>query len=270
MSTNEVLQTIWEVATVADQLFIVMALGYVAVLSVGGLVLLAMRRWVLAAVCFGLAGAPYLMHWGIVARQNEALASRAAEVAGFTRTPLTSDYPRVLEVQAQGVASLVMPWGWFDEVHVTGTPFSTEDDLQERLIHRWIDSPQCAAMAEAIRTARRHFELPDNQTRDACISEVRGRVEDRPDAVILLEDHHTSLRRPRGTHHMNGARELRVRRRGRDVLVDYWETPYVERPRSPFLGQRLLETRSEPPEKRSMFAFLQDNLPGAEENILTR
>lgn len=264
MSTDEFLHGMMAAFTAMDRLVVILAVGGVAVLVAGGLVLLAKRQWALAVVCFVLAAAPFLTHRGAVARQDDALELRAAEVAGFERTPLTADYPRVLEVQMRWPPARVLPMGWFDEVHLTGEAMWPNDGAGERVIYRWIDSPQCAETAEATRAAANPLRTPDTRLRKACMSETRVRLEGTPpDAVILLKDGQTTLRRQGGIHHMGGTLELRVRRDGRELLVDYWEAPYVKRPTSAVLGQQRLQARSEPHERREPLVFLKDALPGA-------
>lgn len=262
MSSDEFLRGMVAVFMAVDRLVVAVAVAGVIVFSAAGIWCLTRRRigWGLAFLA--VAAAPFAIQALAIAGQDSRLADRAAQVRGFERTPLTAGYPRVLETQMEWVPPRILPMGWFDEVHIVGEALFPHDDPGRREIYRWSDTPECRAIAEATRTAAR-YRAPPSDERKACVT--LGTVEGAaaPDAVILLRDHQTTLRRRGGIHHMGGALELRLRRDGRDVLVDYWEAPYVQRPRSPALGQRAMEAAPEAPQERRPADFLRDNLPGA-------
>jgi hypothetical protein len=263
MSNDSFIQGLVAAFVAADHLVVWASIAGVAALVVLGVVLAVRRVWIGAAACFALAAAPYALHAMLTARQTDGLDRRAAYLAGLERTPLTADHPRVLEVQmGRGIAAEVLWRGWFDAVHVHGQALWPNDEPGARVIYRWKRTPACVAQAEATRAGRR---AEGEAARADCVTEENVRwTGPLPDAVILMRDGETTLRTPGGNHWMGGALELRVRRGGRDALVDYWETPYVKRPASPALGQRMLERRSEPPEERDPLDFLRDALPGAE------
>lgn len=262
MTNEEFLTGMMAVFRAVDRLSVAVAVGGVIVLTAAGIWFLVRRRIGWALGCFALAAAPFVLQAMAITRQDTRLSDRAAQVRGFERTPLTADYPRVLETQMEWVPPRILPMGWFDEVHVVGEGLFPHDRPGRREVYRWRDTPDCRAIADATRTAAR-FRAPPSYERKACVTLETVEDAPTPDAVILLRDNQTTLRRHGGIHHLGGTLELRLRRDGREVLVDYWEAPYVKRPRSPALGQTALDARSEPPQERSPADFLRDNLPGA-------
>jgi len=263
MSNDSFIQGLMAAFVAADHLVVWASIAGVVALVALGVVLAVRRVWIGAGACFALAAAPYALHAMLTARQDDGRDRRAAYLAGLERMPLTADYPRVLEVQmGRGVPEQVLLMGWFDAVHVHGAALWPNDDPGARVIYRWKQTPACAAQAEATRAGQR---AQGEAARANCVTEEKLRwTGPLPDAVILMRDGETTLRTRGGNHWMGGALELRVRRGGRDALVDYWEAPYVKRPASPVRGQRMLETRAEPHEERDPLDFLREALPGAE------
>lgn len=205
-------------------------------------VLLLRRRRALAVACLVLAATPVLGgYWtrrdaayesreqAAALDDRQALAARAAEVAAFPRTPLSGDYPPILEVHGtlpKKTIRQLLREGVFEEVHVYERYRRRPDN---RVVHSFNPAPDCREFG------RGHDERPGADARHrqrlmACFPAMDERyvsVEAAPDAVLYLIDGETTLGRPQGYH--RGRLEVRIRRNGDDTLVDYWEAPYVAR-----------------------------------------
>lgn len=205
-------------------------------------VLLFRRRRALAVACLVLTASPVLGgYWtrrdaayerreqAAALNDRQALAARAAEVAAFPREPLGGDYPPILEVHGtlpEKIIRQLLRDGVFDEVHIYEQYRRRPD---RRVVHSFIPAPDCREFGHG------HEERPEEDARHrqrlmACFPALDERhvpVEAAPDAILYLIDRETTLGRPQG--HYRGRLEVRVRRNGDDMLVDYWEAPYVAR-----------------------------------------
>ena len=242
MDTDAFLRGLDSTARAGQWLEILAPFALMLVMLGLSVVLLLRRRRALAVACLVLAASPVFGgYWTrrdaayerreqtADFRDRQALAARAAEVAAFPRTPLDGDYPPILEVHGtlpKKTIRQLLRDGVFEEVHIYEQYRRRPND---RVVHSFISAPDCREFG------RGHEERPGADYRHrqrllACFPALTERyvsVEAAPDAILYLVDGETTLGRPHGYH--RGRLEIRVRRKGGDALVDYWEAPYVPR-----------------------------------------
>jgi hypothetical protein len=247
---------------IGDAVRVAVSMASVALLVLLGLIFARRRVWWGAAICFALAVAPFVLHMMTVRSQDLRLDARAEQVAAFERTPLGPDYPRVLESELMPeAAGVFLSLGLFDAVQMYGAAGSKGE---RQTTYRWMQTAECEAVAAAVRRAQADpapSYAPSHEIKP-CLVETWAMVSGpRPDAVIMLRDGDTTLRRRYGKHRAGGAYELRLRRNGEDTLVDYWESPLVERPRTAAMGQSALESEQAPSERLGFFDFVLRAIP---------
>mgnify|MGYP003677682642 FL=1 len=244
---------------VADAVTVALSIASVGLLVILGLIFASRRVWWATAICFAIAAAPYGLHMLAVRSQDNRVDARVQQVAAFERTPLGPDYPRVLEAELREPgAGRFLALGLFDQVH-SYDPMRPDGD--QLTLYRWTRSAECDAMAEAVR----QLQAEDDAYRisqlhiETCVTgEPATFSAPRPDAVLLLRDSDTTMRRRFGNH--AGEQELRLRRDGESVLVDYEERTVVTRPRSAALGQSVL-IQSEYSARLDLFDFVIAAIP---------
>lgn len=229
------LEPVVKFLAVVDAVMVPVSIAFVALLVILGLIFASRRVWWAAGICFVIAATPYVQHIMAVRGQDQRLDARARQVAAFARTPLGPDYPRVLEAELREPrAGRFLALGLFDQVH-SYDPMRPDGD--QLTIYRWTRSAACDAMAEAVRKLQEDDAYRISQLHiETCVTgEPATFSAPRPDAVLLLRNSDTTMRRRFGKH--AGEQELRLRQDGESVLVDYEERTVVTRPTSAALGQ---------------------------------
>lgn len=161
---------------------------------------------------------------------------RAAEVAGFARADFPSPYPRLLEIHgyvttrelmifldALDIDEIVM---FQSRVH-QGQLRAQHFTLTEHCRGRGRELLQELAGKGGLRSA--------SHAKDSCLHEQQSRVDGNRQeipAVLFLIDGATTLKLPGGIW-SGGNYEARVRTREQDLLLDYWERPFITRPAGP-------------------------------------
>jgi hypothetical protein len=224
----------WDVIVIVAVIAPYVALG---AFVLGGIVLallaLRQRKYRSAAACIAAIASPFLVYGAVMAMSDAGAGGRVHEVAAFKRTPMPADHPRTLEIVSHNGASIylatamMLTTGEFDRVVWVETPrypALAYDSVYEMGFARTKDCLKDAATAGDIHLGRgkrpSHFDFSDL---DRCVVKGNRTRADRTefgDAIVLLDDHSQTLR-PMGM--ACRAAELRMRRGGEDVLIDYQE-----------------------------------------------
>lgn len=189
----------------------------------------------------GLATLPFVLfglaHAGIAIQGR----IRADRLAALTRTPLGPDRPRVLEVFGwitDAEIGALLGSGLVDEVYrIQDRGFERETVDAEIMTFQRTPACQTDARTLLADQVRGHRDSTLWRRVEDCVSTSRQTLtaaSRAPASIVLLMGHATTLKKGH-TLKMGGNLELRVRQAGQDLLVDYWEDAYVEKPVSPFL-----------------------------------
>ena len=198
----------------------------------------ALRESRLPAMACWLAviAMPFVVYVTLRTQAEVREAARAREVASLPREQFPADHPRLLEIHGFVTdAELLM--------------FLDALDLDEIVMlqsrpHRGIQRSQHFTLAAGCRgRGREHLanliakgRLADaNKADKQCLQQRQGTVDaDRRDiaAIRFLLGTATTLRIP-GNSWSAGNYEARLHTPGQDMLLDYWERPYITRPGGP-------------------------------------
>ena len=183
-----------------------------------------------------IALVPAALFFGINAAADIGAASREKEVAAFRRTPLPHDRPRTLEIYDRGdhLAAIALASGRFDRVFIIDAlhyPAQARDKVWAAKLKPG-DGCQVRANAYWDATLGRSGYKGELGSLDRCIERTEaGAASDAApgDAIIFLAGAATTMNAKDRPIWGSGNYEIRMRRGGEDLLVDYWEVYYYNK-----------------------------------------
>lgn len=192
----------------------------------------------LSAMTFWLAiiALPFVVQFVLRHNADVREEQRAAEVAGFARTDLASPYPRVLEIHGYVTTAELMIFldtldideiVMFQSRAFQGTYRAQHFTLAEHCRGRGREQLQVIAGNGRLRSVR--------NAKDSCLHEHQSSVDANrhaTPALVFLIGGATTLKMP-GAIWAGGHYEARVRTSDQDLLLDYWERPFITRPAGP-------------------------------------
>lgn len=193
-------------------------------------------RWPALAFWLAIFAVPFVVFFGQRAIADIREAQRAREVAAFTRQVFPKDHPRLLEINGYVTTQELIIF--LDTLDID------EIAMFQSRAHRGVAKAQVFKLVAHCR-GRGHQYLSALATKgrlahaskadNACLDERRDEFDDdrrQIPAIMFLLGTATTLKLP-GTSWSSGNYEARLRADGMDVLLDYWERPYLTRPATP-------------------------------------
>lgn len=193
-------------------------------------------RWPALAFWVAVFAVPFVVFFGLHANADIREAQRAREVAAFTRHAFPKDYPRRLEIHGYVTTQELIIF--LDTLDID------EIAMFQSRAHRGVARAQVFKLAAhcrgrgrqdlAVLTAKGR-RASTSKADNVCLEERRDEFDDdrrQIPAVMFLLGNATTLKLP-GTTWSSGNYEARLRADGKDVLLDYWERPYITRPATP-------------------------------------
>lgn len=214
--------------------------GIVAVFAVlQGIAAWRRGAYAFAVMLFAIASSPVAYYFVEHARADWREDARAREVAGLARVPLPAEYPSTLEVHgylSDRELLIYLDTLAIDRVYqFQSRPIRgqlTAEIITLKSECRHLGAAELQALQSKSRSNSRHRRFGD------CLNLQREEVDaDRSHipAIVFLIDGRTTLRMKQSSNWSAGNYEARLRTADRDVLLDYWERPYIERPAFPWL-----------------------------------
>lgn len=187
------------------------------------------------AVWLAVLAAPFLFYQAQLALADMRESERAEEVSTFARHPLPRSYPRRLEIE--GYITEHERLIYLDTLAIGDiVMFQSRPHRGQRRAEIVKLAPGCRGRGRRLLADwRARRKLGNTKTSAACLISKRTTLPTdtgRDPAIRFLSGHYTTLSLP-GTRWSSGNYEARLRTRSGDILLDYWERPYIERPSWP-------------------------------------
>lgn len=187
-------------------------------------------------VWLAIIAAPFVLYAVELIRADMREATRAREVANFERHPFPASYPRRLEVEGSlNDAERLIYLDALDIDEIVVFQSRPHKGMRSASIIRL--APGCGGRGRELLAAwhARRKLANARSANKACLIETRTKIPadtDGTPAIRLLMDRFTTLGLP-GTRWSSGNYEARLRTHDGDILLDYWERPYLPRPAGP-------------------------------------